>query len=499
MKKLFSIIFLSAVAFGCKKGPGTPNGTSPTLPVLTTTSVTAITAVSAVSGGNISADGGDLVTARGICWNTTSNPTILQSHTSDGTGTGAFTSTITSLLPNTAYHIRAYATNSVGTAYGNDLSFTTLVPPTGGTIYIGGISDGKLYALDANTGNIKWTFQTGGAITNSPTIVGNLVIFGSNDRNLYAVNTNTGLMYWRFSTGSSGVGENIEVSPAVNLSTVYFSCSNGKLYAIDTTTQTISGVVIPTQKWVSVNGSSRSSGPTIDNGLVFSSASDKTISAFAAQTGLRKWQYTLDDLSSLSNAVVLNNTVYAFAQNSSLYALNATTGNLLWKTLLDPGFTGAIYGSPTIWNGTLYVPSTNSGGAVTNQICAVNITTGAIKWFSVNPGEAGSIVLGPAVYNGILYGTSDNARIYAWDATTGVLKWKYNTGNTSIYSSPTIANDLVYFAGENGTVYAVDAAAGTLKWQKKITSGTDRIAYSSPLVVDLNGIVHHPGDSGEQQ
>ncbi len=95
------------------------------LPTATTTSATSITATTATSGGNVTADGGGAVTARGVCWSTNANPTTANSKTSDGTGTGSFTSSITGLIPNTTYNIRAYATNSVGTAYGSNLSFTT--------------------------------------------------------------------------------------------------------------------------------------------------------------------------------------------------------------------------------------------------------------------------------------------------------------------------------------------------------------------------------------
>jgi mannan endo-1,4-beta-mannosidase len=101
-----------------------------TVPSLTTTAVTNITQTAATSGGNVTSDGGATVTARGVCWSTSSNPATTGIHTSDGTGTGTFTSTISGLTANTTYHIRAYATNIVGTSYGNDLSFTTLaIPP----------------------------------------------------------------------------------------------------------------------------------------------------------------------------------------------------------------------------------------------------------------------------------------------------------------------------------------------------------------------------------
>lgn len=113
---------------------GTTNGNDMTFTAasaavtLTTTPATSITLNSALSGGNITGDGGQAVTDRGVCWGTTSNPNISGNHTTDGTGTGSFTSQLTGLSPNTSYHIRAYATNSSGTYYGADLQFTTLSP-----------------------------------------------------------------------------------------------------------------------------------------------------------------------------------------------------------------------------------------------------------------------------------------------------------------------------------------------------------------------------------
>ena len=76
----------------------------------------------------MSTDGGSAVTARGVCWSTSANPNTStgDSCTSDGTGTGSFTSSITGLLSETLYHVRAYATNGEGTSYGNDVAFTTL-------------------------------------------------------------------------------------------------------------------------------------------------------------------------------------------------------------------------------------------------------------------------------------------------------------------------------------------------------------------------------------
>lgn len=98
---------------------------TPGTPIITTISASAITQTTATSGGNITADGGSSVTARGVCLSTSPNPTVADNHTSDGAGTGLFTSSITGLSANTAYHLRAYATNSSGTSYGFDQPFTT--------------------------------------------------------------------------------------------------------------------------------------------------------------------------------------------------------------------------------------------------------------------------------------------------------------------------------------------------------------------------------------
>jgi len=97
--------------------------TNISLPSVTTASVTNITNSSAISGGTITTDGGALVTARGVCWGTSTNPTISGNSTSDGNGTGSFPSTITGLTVNTTYYLRAYAVNAVGIAYGEQRSF----------------------------------------------------------------------------------------------------------------------------------------------------------------------------------------------------------------------------------------------------------------------------------------------------------------------------------------------------------------------------------------
>lgn len=114
-------------------------------PTITTSAIKDITSNGAVCGGNITSDGGAEVTQRGLCWSKTENPAITNSTVLCGTGIGEFTGALTGLTPNTKYHVRAFATNSIGTAYGEDREFTTadegsVTKPTVSTNSISSIS-----------------------------------------------------------------------------------------------------------------------------------------------------------------------------------------------------------------------------------------------------------------------------------------------------------------------------------------------------------------------
>ena len=151
------------------------------LPTITTSQSSAITSNSATSGGNISKDGGSVITARGVCWGTSQIPTISNSKTSDGTGTGSFTSYITGLLPGTTYYIRAYATNSIGTSYGSQIASTTpailpVITTTASTLTSTTVTSGGNISSDGGSAvterGVCWSF------TQVPTILNNKTING---------------------------------------------------------------------------------------------------------------------------------------------------------------------------------------------------------------------------------------------------------------------------------------------------------------------------------
>ena len=121
------LISVMVLMQGCKKA---------TIPVLTTTEVTGITINAAVSGGNITSDGDESILERGVCWNNVGEPTIDDSKTDDGAGSGSFTSSLSGLQPAMTYYVRAFATNSVGTAYGEEFTFNTKIADVDGNQYI---------------------------------------------------------------------------------------------------------------------------------------------------------------------------------------------------------------------------------------------------------------------------------------------------------------------------------------------------------------------------
>ena len=104
---------------------------SVSLPVVNTDFATEITDNSAKSGGNVISDGGTEITAKGVCWNTTGNPALTDFNTNEGQGSGSFTSNLTGLAEGTKYFVKAYATNSSGTSFGDEINFTTLTKSDG--------------------------------------------------------------------------------------------------------------------------------------------------------------------------------------------------------------------------------------------------------------------------------------------------------------------------------------------------------------------------------
>ena len=232
----------------------TPSG----LALLTSKTVTGITSTTAISGGNITSSGSSNITARGIVWSTSPNPTVaLTTKTTDGLGTGSYSSNLTGLLPQTIYYLKAYSTNTSGTSYGNEVSFTTLQTElpvittsaitniasasavSGGNITSGGRSgiteSGVVWGTSQNP-TIALTTKT----TNGPT-------FGSFISNLYALSLNTTYYVRAYATNSFGTSYGNEQSFTTIL---YYTKGNG---VTDVEGNSYPTIIINGKEWMQKN------------------------------------------------------------------------------------------------------------------------------------------------------------------------------------------------------------------------------------------------------
>jgi hypothetical protein len=205
--------------------------TLPVVPFLTTAALTEITGNSAIGGGEVTGNGGAEVTVYGIVFGTVANPTIADNITADGEGIGAFVSTLSELQGNTTYYVRSYATNTAGTGYGPQVTFTTLV-------------DLPKVTTTAVTEVTKTTAVSGGDVTSDggaeitarglvwsmnaePTIADNLIDGGTGTgafvSNLADLEKYTTYNVRAFATNSAGTayGENIEFTTLADILTWY--------------------------------------------------------------------------------------------------------------------------------------------------------------------------------------------------------------------------------------------------------------------------------------
>jgi len=167
----------------------------PIIPDINTEAIHNVSETTANCGGNVTSNGGSNINIRGVCWGINQNPTLTDNFTSDGTGTGAFTSILTGLTELTQYYVRAYATNDAGTAYGDEITFTTSLPT---------LITAEASLIDTST------VQTGGNITSSggSSIISKGVCWSTNQNPTLADNfTNDGTGTGNFISNLTGLNE----------------------------------------------------------------------------------------------------------------------------------------------------------------------------------------------------------------------------------------------------------------------------------------------------
>jgi len=254
------------------------------LPSVATSTVTNITATSASGGGTVTSDGGSQVTSRGICWSTSQNPTISGNKTTNGTGTGSFSSSITNLTQGTVYYVRAYATNNQGTSYGSQESFTT-----GQNITLATVSTTAATSITSTGAALGGNVVSSGnstvtergvvyATAQNPTTAGSKVTSGSGTGvfsiNATGLNVNT-LYYIRaYATNSLGTAYGSELSFTTLPLLLTPTVTTSEPADITTNSANLGG-----------NVTSAGSSPVTERGIVYSNVQNPTTSNYKVSAG----------------------------------------------------------------------------------------------------------------------------------------------------------------------------------------------------------------------
>ena len=313
------------------------NNTTTSLATLVTDAASNISYTTATSGGNITYSETS-VTAKGVCWSTSQNPTTSNSKTTDGTGTGSFTSTITGLAANTTYYVRAYATNTAGTSYGSEVTFTSLPPA------IASFGTTSYASVTGNAATISSTISSdNGATVNArgicwstssnPTISNNTQAYGSGGVGAYAITltsleAQTTYFVRSYATNSVGTAYSNEVSFTTTVRTLPTLITTA-MSAITSTSATSGG-----------NISNLGSTSVTAKGICYSTSPNPTIAnTIVNQTGSTTGAFTSNMVSLTTNTTYY---VRAYATNGS----GTAYGNEISFT--TPLALGADYGGGKI-------------------------------------------------------------------------------------------------------------------------------------------------------
>ncbi|HPC56047.1 MAG TPA: PQQ-binding-like beta-propeller repeat protein [Methanolinea sp.] len=244
---------------------------------------------------------------------------------------------------------------------------------------------------------------------------------------------------------------------------------------------------VPSLLWMCQTGARVTSSPSVAGGIVYIGSQDRNLYALNATTGEILWKYDTMERNDIvsSSPAVANGVVYIGGLKTKVHAVDAYSGDLLWKYKVPIRTTSrsGISSSPTVTGGTIFIA--NMDGVV----YAFDEETGTLLWNYTVPqatgGERG-IYASPAVADGAVYVLTYDGDLYVLDASTGTLLWSYETaGDYGAYASPAVSGGVVYTgSGLNGPFRALDARTGALLWEAPSVVS----AYSSPAVA--HGVVY---------
>lgn len=286
-----------------------------------------------------------------------------------------------------------------------------------------GTNSGRVFALDARTGDVRWARRQKGEIAATPAITADAVYMASMDGILQAYGLG-GTRRWQFSTGSSP----IESSPLVVDGLVYIGAHNGRLYAIDARTGRL--------RWsYQAPGAIKGSAALADGKIVVGDYSGR-VHALDPRTGAVRWTYS-GGVRFYGGPAVSGGTIAIGDVGGAVIALDARTGAQRWRHSTGGSY---VYSTPAIADGTVFIGSYNG------RFDALSLASGTVKWsFDVGGRVSGSAtVVDGVVYVARLYAPGQARRTYGLDTATGAVRFQAADGR---YSPAVGAGRTLYLVG----------------------------------------------------
>ena len=333
---------------------------------------------------------------------------------------------------------------------------------------------------------VKFAFQTGGAIRTVPAIWSGTLYFGSLDGTVYAVDAKSGKERWRFTTS-----EPVSCSPAVYQNRIYVSSRDGKLYCLQakdgkSVWSHSFGVDLPYTPGFDYYHSS----PTIDGNVLYVGSGDGNVYAMDPANGRVRWKTQVGSRVRNSPAVT-GDLLIVGTMNGYVIALKKSDGAVAWRyetfgaTLKfeDWGFDRAgLVSSPSVHDGIVTI------GCRDGFVYALDAKTGALRWKYDQ--DVTWPISTPGLYKGnILVGTSDGSFFQSLSLNNGAEQWRLKVKG-AVWSSPSIAGSMFSFGDLQGNIYGASAENGEIFWRFK----TGGAIYTSPIIHD--GVVYCGSDDG---
>jgi outer membrane protein assembly factor BamB len=326
----------------------------------------------------------------------------------------------------------------------------------------GDTGQNSIIAVDASTGNMRWSFDPQSTIQSGPLLQGDTVYFSANNEIIYALDTADGSVRWNYQTDGISSVELVDrgVLYAGTDSSNTSRTPSTNIYAINTADGSLNWQA-PIMGAVSA----------VDGNIVYVNSSKGDLYALSTSDGSQRWAFSTGNLVSFWQtangiAYALSSLPNNFQGSSVLYALNTTDGTTRWRYPKDDNTSGVI---PLVLStDILYVVGNDNGGFGLNTIYALNASEASERWhneLSVNA----TIITGFLVDN-ILYLGANDSTVYALNASTGAINWQKRIGS-NFANIQLIDQGVLYISLFNEGLAAVKASDGSVLWRYKISGG----------------------------